>query len=858
MALSPQDIQYYESLGMKVGQPVKRKSLFKTPEIEAAYAQLDPRFRQEADSAPEGFVTSAVRSPEENSAVGGVPNSYHMKGMALDYRKTPNINEIDNYWKSKGFKTIDEGDHLHVEPNGDLPSMPSPQAQLSDDDKAYYKTLGFSYPGMEQEPAPSGMLDKIYSSLPSKQQALGVAGNAAENAFGPLDAARRMANTTASGILSPLVDMASAANPITMGEKAGAFVNEKLGLPSQTPISDFAQKGTDYLKGMLNEGMMEPATPWEQQTGMDFTAPPLAPYINAENAKAGAQKLIQTLGLPEDSFVGNAFEGAMGKASDALAGLVTPANIALMATGATPIGKPALASFIPGMAEQTSRGIGETVEGIKQGNPEMVGGGVAEALLGGLFTGGAMKGAFRGKNAPLEVKGEPLEFRDMPELPAPEAPLLLKGRLGDRVYTPNEAGRAFVSDKVSLKRDPFQDPKIKRVIESELARFEKERPVEEAPLMRKEKPLFPFIPEELAPEREVPRISVPESLRPREQVGFETEVVRPKVKVEETPYPSEFKAKVDEAQAWRSDKITVKQLKRLESDLSLKLAQKFTPERLEKVIDGSNLPPEAKQIFNPILERPVTKKEAIQYVRDVKQSIEQPKSMPFGAIKQKLSNIAAPLKSERGSIAATMPLSGPKILRQPAYEGMKSPEPIKGTGEMKARGLSEGVEAKAIENKLTKGFGDLPEYKTVNMREQSVMASELLAKDPGQAKRIAMGQESPPKGLIPESVFTAVENKAIKEGDINTVRELATASKLTSEATTMGQRIRSLAERDPESPIAAIQEVLKVREEVAMRRAGVKDLASAKKDIASKIKEEIKRNLPSKQSWTEFIDSIEC
>src|SRR3990167_191035 len=166
-------------------------------------------------------------------------------------------------------------------------------------------------------------------------------------------------------------------------------------------------------------------------------------------------------------------------------------------------------------------------------------------------------------------------------------------------------------------------------------------------------------------------------------------------------------------------------------------------------------------------------------------------------------------------------------------------QPIKGTGEIKTRGLSRGVEAKAIENKLTQDFGDLPQYKGVNMKEQANKAIELLAKDSEKAKRIAMGEEAPPEGLLPESVFVAVEEWAIKNQDVNTLRDLATMSKLSEEATTMGQRIRTLGERDSESPVQAMTDIIKARKEAVSQK--IKDLPKNKKIESAKIKNEINK-----------------
>jgi len=187
-----------------------------------------------------------------------------------------------------------------------------------------------------------------------------------------------------------------------------------------------------------------------------------------------------------------------------------------------------------------------------------------------------------------------------------------------------------------------------------------------------------------------------------------------------------------------------------------------------------------------------------------------------------------------------------------------APEAVAEPTEKKVRGLAKGVEEKAIANKLTESLGELPEYETINMEEQANKANALLKKDPAKAKRIAMGKEVPPANILPESVFIAVENKAIEEGNVEVLRDLATSSSLTTEATTMGQRIRALAERDPESPVAAIKSVAEEREKTANKRNKTKSIKKVQKETVKKIKSEIKKVSATKQTWSDFIKSLQC
>ncbi len=178
-------------------------------------------------------------------------------------------------------------------------------------------------------------------------------------------------------------------------------------------------------------------------------------------------------------------------------------------------------------------------------------------------------------------------------------------------------------------------------------------------------------------------------------------------------------------------------------------------------------------------------------------------------------------------------------------------KPVEGTGDLKTRGLSQNIEATAIEKQLADNFGDLPEYRQVSMADQARQSAELIAQDRELAKQIALGKKAAPKGLLPESVLVAVEHDATVKGDVEALRELAN-SKLASTATTMGQRIRTLGERDSASPIEAIRQVQQAREE-ALASRGVK----IKEQTVTRIKESIKKT-NTKKNWADFVESITC
>jgi len=65
-----------------------------------------------------GRVTSTYRSVAHNRDVGGVPNSYHLSGRAVDIARRPGVghSEIASAYLRAGYRLIeslDEGDHSH-------------------------------------------------------------------------------------------------------------------------------------------------------------------------------------------------------------------------------------------------------------------------------------------------------------------------------------------------------------------------------------------------------------------------------------------------------------------------------------------------------------------------------------------------------------------------------------------------------------------------------------------------------------------------------------------------------------------------------------------------------------------------
>ena len=90
------------------------------------------------------YITSGYRCDTHNSEVGGVIDSRHLDGLAVDIRihNSDNINEMKNLAQKTNYFTrvIDEGDHIHLSSGDDSFAF----KVLYDSDKYYYKDLSLS------------------------------------------------------------------------------------------------------------------------------------------------------------------------------------------------------------------------------------------------------------------------------------------------------------------------------------------------------------------------------------------------------------------------------------------------------------------------------------------------------------------------------------------------------------------------------------------------------------------------------------------------------------------------------------------------------------------------------------------
>lgn len=162
----------------------------------------------------------------------------------------------------------------------------------------------------------------------------------------------------------------------------------------------------------------------------------------------------------------------------------------------------------------------------------------------------------------------------------------------------------------------------------------------------------------------------------------------------------------------------------------------------------------------------------------------------------------------------------------PTADFLKEPPPVKPAEavpvETKESRLAVRAEADSIAAKLTEDFGDLVEYKTMNMKDQANRAAEVMAADYGKAKRMAMGEELPPQGIREATMYEAVKIRAIKEGDVDTLQKLATESTVPTRLSEYGQAIKAADSRIMEDPVKVMQDVAKTRSDVIEKTTGKK------------------------------------
>lgn len=166
--------------------------------------------------------------------------------------------------------------------------------------------------------------------------------------------------------------------------------------------------------------------------------------------------------------------------------------------------------------------------------------------------------------------------------------------------------------------------------------------------------------------------------------------------------------------------------------------------------------------------------------------------------------------------------------------------------------IGKSVQTQAVQRGLEDTFGDSATYNKVNIKDQAQKAVDLT-QDREALDKVISGEKPLPDGLRATSVITAVEKDPILSKDSELILKLS-QSNLASESSYSAQELRLAAERNPDSPIAKIQEVSKARAD-AVKRKG-----QTTASVASDIQKEVKARTPkvSRQDWHSFVQELRC
>ena len=137
----------------------------------------------------------------------------------------------------------------------------------------------------------------------------------------------------------------------------------------------------------------------------------------------------------------------------------------------------------------------------------------------------------------------------------------------------------------------------------------------------------------------------------------------------------------------------------------------------------------------------------------------------------------------------------------------------------------------------------------MNKKDQLEKASKFVLENEELAIDVLLGKEEIPSGLLYNSIYLALQEKASSEFNKNLALKLASL-----QATRFGQEISMLTEAQEFSSTSDIMSLIKIYEKGVKKRTG-KTLSENIKNEKNKIDEQIK---PTKDDWDSFINSIKC
>lgn len=210
------------------------------------------------------------------------------------------------------------------------------------------------------------------------------------------------------------------------------------------------------------------------------------------------------------------------------------------------------------------------------------------------------------------------------------------------------------------------------------------------------------------------------------------------------------------------------------------------------------------------------------------------------------------------SKTATQKLTGKPVVKEvgtTTTPKTTTPKPVVNADGTAISGSALKDEAKAIEAELTDRYEGKATYKPESYKKEFEDAPKLVHEDPQKAMDIAMGRTPANNDVHGVAVYSAVRNKAIREADSETMRQLV-SSPYHSEGSEAGQKLGARGYATLQNdPVVNMKTVADARVAAVEKRTGTPVAKAIEKDVKTA---ETHFKAPSKSEWSMFVESLKC
>lgn len=181
------------------------------------------------------------------------------------------------------------------------------------------------------------------------------------------------------------------------------------------------------------------------------------------------------------------------------------------------------------------------------------------------------------------------------------------------------------------------------------------------------------------------------------------------------------------------------------------------------------------------------------------------------------------------------------------------PLPVDGV-EQVVNSRAEKLMQAAIERQLIDEVGDIPSHSRLNMARLAKESNDFVASSREDTLKVLRGEALPPPNVTPQSIYTAAEIRAVKNGDM----EMIDALRRSNIPTITGQALKALDSTDMNSPVKIMRDIDRARAAKIQTKSGesvsslkVREVKEMQKEIATSVK-------AGRPTWDDFIKEITC